>query len=125
MTPPVGPCVRADTHRRTRLRLLQHRPLLKLNLAVLLLLLVVIGVRGPLFGEPSTPPAAPAGSPAAPSVAQAARPDSRYSIDDFLATTSLSGAAFSADRTSILYSSDQTGVYNAFAVPVGVGPRGS
>ena len=42
----------------------------------------------------------------------------RYTIEQFLDTTSFRGASFSSDGSSILVSSDQTGVYNAFAVPV-------
>jgi dipeptidyl aminopeptidase/acylaminoacyl peptidase len=42
----------------------------------------------------------------------------QYTIEDFLATTTMSGAFFSPDKSRILVSSDQTGVMNAFAVPV-------
>jgi dipeptidyl aminopeptidase/acylaminoacyl peptidase len=45
----------------------------------------------------------------------------RYSIEDFLRTTSFRGASFSHDGRTILVSSDQTGVYNAFAIPTGGG----
>ena len=45
----------------------------------------------------------------------------QYSIEDFLATTSMNGATFSFDGSKILVSSDQTGVFNAYAIPVAGG----
>ncbi|HEX7090950.1 MAG TPA: S9 family peptidase [Longimicrobiales bacterium] len=42
----------------------------------------------------------------------------QYSIEEFLGTTNIFGASFSPDGRKILVSSDQTGVYNAFAIPV-------
>ncbi len=42
----------------------------------------------------------------------------RYSIEDFLTTTSLRGGSFSPDKSKILVSSDQSGVFNAVAIPV-------
>jgi dipeptidyl aminopeptidase/acylaminoacyl peptidase len=47
-----------------------------------------------------------------------ARQVTQYTIEDFLGTTSVFGSSFAPDKTKILVSSDQTGVYNAFAVPV-------
>ena len=41
-----------------------------------------------------------------------------YTIDQFMNTTSITGSDFSPDNSKILYSSNQTGVYNAFEVPV-------
>ena len=41
-----------------------------------------------------------------------------YTIEQFLGTTTLMGASWSPDQRRILVSSDQTGVYNAFAYPV-------
>ncbi len=46
----------------------------------------------------------------------------RYSIEDFLTTTSLFGASFSPDQSKILVSSDQSGIVNAVAIPTGGGP---
>ena len=40
----------------------------------------------------------------------------RYTIEDFLDTTSMSGASFSPDERKILVSSDESGVFNAYAV---------
>ena len=45
----------------------------------------------------------------------------RYSIEQFMATTSLLGASFSADEKRILFSSNETGIFNAYTLPVGGG----
>ena len=42
----------------------------------------------------------------------------RYSIEQFLDTTSIRGGSFSHDETRILYASDASGIYNAYTVPV-------
>lgn len=42
----------------------------------------------------------------------------QYTIDQFLATTLYGGASFSPDGSKILVSSDETGVFNAYAIPV-------
>ncbi len=47
-----------------------------------------------------------------------ARAIRQYSIDEFLGSTSLRGASFSPDNSKILVSSDQTGVLNAYAIPL-------
>jgi dipeptidyl aminopeptidase/acylaminoacyl peptidase len=69
-------------------------------------------------------PAAPAAPPArtAASVQTASRQARSYTIQQFLANNSYSGASFSPDSRKILVSSNQTGVFNAFAVPVDGGP---
>jgi len=41
----------------------------------------------------------------------------QYTIQEFLGTTSFSGASFSPDQTTLLVSSDQTGIFNAYALP--------
>ncbi|RDV12567.1 S9 family peptidase [Pontibacter diazotrophicus] len=47
-----------------------------------------------------------------------------YTIEQFMNTTSIGGSDFSPDNAKILYSSNETGVYNAFEVPVAGGePR--
>ena len=63
--------------------------------------------------------AAGCAAPQAP--APAAREIAQYTIEQFLDTTGYSGASFSHDGSRILVSSDQTGVFNAFAVPVAGG----
>lgn len=42
----------------------------------------------------------------------------QYSIDQFLKTNNFRGASFSPDNSKLLVSSDLTGVYNAYAIPV-------
>ncbi len=46
----------------------------------------------------------------------------QYTIEQLLATTIYNGSSFSPDGRKILVSSDKSGVYNAFAVPVDGGP---
>ncbi len=46
------------------------------------------------------------------------RPSKQYTIEQFLATTAISGASFSADEKKILFSSNKTGIYNVYSVPV-------
>ena len=57
------------------------------------------------------PAAAETGKPASP-------PVPRYTIQQFLATTTYTGGSFSPDGSKLLVSSNQTGTYNAFAMPV-------
>jgi dipeptidyl aminopeptidase/acylaminoacyl peptidase len=42
----------------------------------------------------------------------------QYTIDQFLANTAYGGASFSPDGRKILLSSNETGVYNVFAIPL-------
>lgn len=62
---------------------------------------------------------APAGdeSPADVDAVQA-REVEEYTIEEFLETTSYSGASFSPDNSKILVSSNESGIYNAYALPV-------
>jgi dipeptidyl aminopeptidase/acylaminoacyl peptidase len=50
------------------------------------------------------------------------RPQKQYTIEQFLDTTSLSGASFSPDESRILFSSNKTGIWNAYTMPVAGGP---
>jgi len=59
------------------------------------------------------PPAKPA-----PTAHTAPRQVKQYTIDQFLANTAYGGASFSPDGRKILLSSNQTGVFNAFALPL-------
>ncbi len=45
------------------------------------------------------------------------RPAKQYTIEQFLATTSIAGASFSADEKKILFSSDKTGIFNVYSIP--------
>ncbi len=42
----------------------------------------------------------------------------QYTIDQFMNTVSIFGSSFSHDEKTILFSSNQTGIYNAYTVPV-------
>jgi dipeptidyl aminopeptidase/acylaminoacyl peptidase len=52
---------------------------------------------------------------------QDARPLKQYTIEQFLNTTSIAGASFSADESRILFSSNKTGIWNAYTVQVAGG----
>ncbi|MEM8964193.1 MAG: S9 family peptidase, partial [Acidobacteriota bacterium] len=56
------------------------------------------------------------------SVADGPRDVPEHTIEQFLDTVSYGGASFSPDRTKLLVSSDETGVSNAYALPVDGGP---
>jgi dipeptidyl aminopeptidase/acylaminoacyl peptidase len=45
----------------------------------------------------------------------------RYTIEQFMATTSLGGASFSADEKRVLFHSNATGIFNAYTLAVGGG----
>lgn len=45
----------------------------------------------------------------------------QYTIGQFMNTVSIGGSSFSADEGMILFSSNRTGIYNAFTIPVGGG----
>ena len=46
------------------------------------------------------------------------RTPKQYTIEQFFATTGVRDASFSSDEKRILFSSNQTGVYNVYAMPV-------
>ncbi|MGD9584431.1 MAG: alpha/beta fold hydrolase [Lysobacterales bacterium] len=47
-----------------------------------------------------------------------ARPSRQYSIEEFIDSTSISGAFFSADETRLLFSSNRSGVWNVYSMPI-------
>jgi dipeptidyl aminopeptidase/acylaminoacyl peptidase len=47
-----------------------------------------------------------------------ARPTKQYTIEQFYATIGVRDASFSSDEKRILFSSNQTGVYNVYSIPV-------
>ena len=47
-----------------------------------------------------------------------ARAIQQYTIDDFLDNTSIFGGSFAPDNSKILVSSNETGIFNAYAIPV-------
>ena len=42
----------------------------------------------------------------------------RYTIEQFMATTSLGGASFSSDEKRVLFHSNQSGIFNAYTLPI-------
>src|SRR4051794_3290747 len=60
---------------------------------------------------------APAKKPAA----AAQRPAKQYTMEQFLDTTSIQGGFFSADESRLLFSSNKTGIWNAYTVPASGG----
>lgn len=67
-----------------------------------------LGLLALLAGAPATLTAKPA----------APRQVRQYTIEQFLANTTYGGSSYSPDSRKILVSSNQTGVFNAFALPV-------
>jgi dipeptidyl aminopeptidase/acylaminoacyl peptidase len=49
------------------------------------------------------------------------RPSKQYTIEQFMASTRVAGASFSADESKILFSSNETGIFNVWALPVSGG----
>ena len=58
---------------------------------------------------------------AAPAACAAAKPVKKYTIEQFMATTSIAGASFSHDEKNILFSSNETGIFNVYSIPVAGG----
>jgi dipeptidyl aminopeptidase/acylaminoacyl peptidase len=50
-----------------------------------------------------------------------ARPKKQYTIEQLMKTVRLDGASFSPDEQSVLYSSNETGIFNVYTVPVAGG----
>jgi hypothetical protein len=42
----------------------------------------------------------------------------KYSIEQFMKTVSIGGSSFSFDEKSILFSSNESGIFNAFVMPI-------
>ena len=51
----------------------------------------------------------------------ATKPAKRYTIEQFMATVNIGGASFSADESRILFHSNESGIYNVYALPVAGG----
>ena len=49
------------------------------------------------------------------------RPSRQYAIEEFVESVGVGGASFSADESRILFSSNKSGVWNAYTMPVGGG----
>ncbi len=64
---------------------------------------------------PATPTIKPAKVTAPKSVSK------RYTMDQFMATTSITGVSFSKDEKNILFSSNASGIFNVYSIPVSGG----
>src|SRR5688572_32550461 len=53
--------------------------------------------------------------------AQSKRPQKQYSIEQFMNTIAVQGASFSPDESRILFSSNKTGIWNAYTIPASGG----
>jgi dipeptidyl aminopeptidase/acylaminoacyl peptidase len=73
--------------------------------------------------QPATAPASGEGSQATAAATEAAiaRPSKQYRIEDFVESTGVGGASFSPDESRILFSSNRSGVWNAYTMPVSGG----
>lgn len=82
-------------------------------------LLTLVATLALLAAAPVTVQAAD--KPAAEAKTSAPKPAKRYAIEQFMATVNIGGASFSADESRILFHSNETGIYNVYAMPVGGG----
>jgi dipeptidyl aminopeptidase/acylaminoacyl peptidase len=87
---------------------------------LLLAAAVVVAAAPDQAGAPVTPPAAAPAAPADAPPAAAGVP--QYTIQQFLATTSMFGSSFSPDGGKLLVSTNQSGIFNVYALPVDGGP---
>lgn len=69
----------------------------------------------------AVPDAAVAATKPVAATAAAAKPAKRYTIEQFMATVNIGGASFSADESRILFHSNETGIFNVYAIPVAGG----
>jgi dipeptidyl aminopeptidase/acylaminoacyl peptidase len=67
------------------------------------------------------PALALAAPPATAAAKSKAQPSKQYSIEQFMATTRFTGASFSPDEKKLLFSSNQSGIFNAYSAPVAGG----
>ena len=74
--------------------------------------LAALGLALPILSA-SAPTARPAGG---------GRPSRQYTIEQFLATTTVGGPSFSPDGSKVLFTSDASGLPNAYTVPSDGGP---
>ncbi len=56
-----------------------------------------------------------------PAVAAATLPSRQYTIEEFVDTTSVANASFSHDESKLLFSSNRSGIWNAYTIPVAGG----
>ncbi|MFN7550655.1 MAG: S9 family peptidase [Pseudomonadota bacterium] len=84
-------------------------------------LIAVLAAGGLVACGKSPPPAAQAPAAAPPPAAEVVRPAKQYRIEDFVQSIGVAGSSFSADESKILFSSNKTGIWNAYHLPAGGG----
>jgi len=87
------------------------------------LILSALACSLPLAGCVSQSGSASDEADSAKSKSTATRPQRHYSIEDFLDTVRINGSSFSADESTILVSSDETGIFNAYSISIRTGER--
>jgi len=60
-------------------------------------------------------------APAKPTAPKGARAFKQYTIEQFMNTTSLRDASFAPDEKTLLFSSDESGIFNAYTLPIAGG----
>ncbi|MGH8032904.1 MAG: S9 family peptidase [Luteimonas sp.] len=81
--------------------------------ALLLASLIGLTTAGDIAAQPADP---------APEAAhRTSLPSKQYRIEDFIETVGVSGASFSADESRIVFSSNKTGIWNAYSMPAAGG----
>jgi hypothetical protein len=63
--------------------------------------------------------AASQSAPASKAGSASTRPVKQYTMEQFLDTTAIQGGSFSADESRLLFSSNKTGIWNAYTIPIG------
>ncbi len=97
-------------------------PLLPSRIAIGCALSITLFSAGTGFAIAQAPKPNTAKASVAPfTVAKPANTTKRYTVAQFLATTSMRGASFSADEKRIMFSSNESGIFNVYAIPVAGG----
>ncbi|KQZ66721.1 peptidase S9 [Lysobacter sp. Root559] len=86
-----------------------------LSLALALAALPLAAIAGTRAPSPAM------SAPAVAASAATALPSKQYGIQDFIDSIGVSGASFSADESRLLFSSNKSGIWNAYSMPVGGG----
>ncbi len=95
----------------THLRLNNRFTIRPISSAVCLTIVIaanLVAFNAPASAAPTTAPAKPAAT-------------KRYTAAQFLETTNMRGASFSADEQRIMFSSNETGIFNAYTISVAGG----
>jgi dipeptidyl aminopeptidase/acylaminoacyl peptidase len=78
-------------------------------------------MKSPLFALALAVVASTSASTQAPPASPGSRSPKQYTIEQFLNTTAINGASFSADESQVLFSSNKTGIWNVYTMPANGG----